>query len=157
GHPPSNPGRGSIRRPGIPWPGPPRHPTCYPGVRGADLPQKARPGRTPPRLPMTRTASSRPPGCPVLAALAAGLALAPVARAAEPWTALADPDNSLSFRFLRSGQPVFRVGLAGWGPKWAWVGLQSGQKADGERLSAGVPFVVNKDTGEVINVRFEAS
>ena len=92
-----------------------------------------------------------------LAAMAAVMALAPVARSAEPWTALIDPDSALSIRFLHSGEPVFRVGLAGWGPKWAWVGLQSKQKAEGNRLSAHVPFVVNKGAGEVIDVRFEAS
>jgi hypothetical protein len=85
------------------------------------------------------------------------LIAAPAARAAEPWTALTDPDNALSLHFLHDGRPVFRADLAGWGPKWAWVGMQSKQKADGDRLSAGVPFVVNKDAGEVVNVRFEAT
>jgi hypothetical protein len=75
---------------------------------------------------------------------------------AAQWTALIDPDNSLSFNFLREGRPVFRIGLGGWGPKWAWVGVQSRQKAEGERLSLHTPFVVNKEKGEVIDVRFEA-
>jgi hypothetical protein len=97
------------------------------------------------------------PGRMGLSALAAVLLMGPAARAAEPWTALVDPDNSLSFRFFHAGQPVFRVGLGGWGPKWAWVGLQSKQKAEGDRLAARVPFVVNKDTGEVIDVHFEAA
>jgi hypothetical protein len=90
------------------------------------------------------------------AALAAVLLLAPAARAAGPWTALIDPDNSLSFSFLRGEQPVFRLGLGGWGPRWAWVGVQARQKAEGDRLSVRVPFVVNKDKGEAIDVRFEA-
>jgi hypothetical protein len=76
--------------------------------------------------------------------------------AAPPWTALIDPENSLSFNFLRDDRPVFHLGLGGWGPKWAWVGIQGRQKAEGERLSLRVPFVVNKDKGEVIDVRFEA-
>ncbi len=90
------------------------------------------------------------------AALAAIFLLSSGARAAGPWAALIDPDNSLSFNFLRDDRPVFRVGLGGWGPKWAWVGVESHQKAEGDRLSARVPFVVNKDKGEVIDVRFEA-
>jgi hypothetical protein len=90
------------------------------------------------------------------AALAGVLMLSPVARAAEPWTALIDPDNSLSFNFLRGEQPVFRLGLGGWGPNWAWVGLQARQKADGDRLSVRVPFIANKDKEELIDVRFEA-
>jgi hypothetical protein len=67
-----------------------------------------------------------------------------------------NPDNSLSFSFLREGRPVFQVGLGGWGPKWAWVGIQSRQKADGKRLAVRAPFVVNQDKGEVIDVQFEA-
>lgn len=69
---------------------------------------------------------------PHWAALAAVLVLAPAGRAADPWTALADPENSLSVRVLRGGESVFRVGLAGWGPKWAWVGMQSKWEADGD-------------------------
>ncbi len=90
------------------------------------------------------------------AALVVVLLLSSTARAADRWTALIDPDNSLTFNFLRGERPVFRLGLIGWGPKWAWQGLQAKQKADGERLSVRVPFVVNKDNGETIDVRFEA-
>jgi hypothetical protein len=95
-------------------------------------------------------------GLPRRAALAALLILASTAPAAEPWNAVIDPDNSLSFSFLRADLPVFQVGLGGWGPQWAWVGLEARQKADGKRLSVRAPFVVNKDKGEVIDVRFEA-
>ena len=94
---------------------------------------------------MTPTAPRPRPGRLILAALLTTLTLSPAARAAEPWTALADPDNALSLHFLHDGKPVFGAGLSGWGPKWAWVGMQSKPKADGEKLSAGVPFVVNKD------------
>ncbi len=92
-------------------------------------------------------------GCAALLAL---VALTSSASAAGTWGALIDPDNSLAFSFLRDGRPAFRVSLGGWGPKWAWVGVQTHQKAEGGRLSAHVPFVVNKDKGEVIEVRFEA-
>src|SRR5690348_15911334 len=88
------------------------------------------------------------------AALAAVLLLGPVARADEPWSALIDPDNSLSFSFLRGDQPVFRLGLGGWGPGWAWAGMHAREKAEGDRLSLRVPFVVNKDKGEAIDVHF---
>jgi hypothetical protein len=89
-------------------------------------------------------------------ALAALLILAPAAPAAGPWSALVDPDNSLSFNFLHDGRPVFRVGLSGWAPKWTWVGMQARQKGEDGRLAVRVPFVVNKDTGETIDVHFEA-
>lgn len=90
------------------------------------------------------------------AVVAAVLLLGPAAQAAGPWSALLDPENSLSFSFLREDKPVFRVGLGGWGPRWAWVGMRSQKKADGKRLSADVPFVVNKDKGETIDVHFQA-
>src|SRR5262245_50881168 len=89
------------------------------------------------------------------AALAAVLILAAVAPAAQSWSALIDPDNSLSFRFLRDGKPVFRLGVIGWGPRWAWVGMGSKQKAEDDRLSVRLPFVVNKDKGEAIDVHFQ--
>src|SRR3954468_14133491 len=95
-------------------------------------------------------------GAPRWAALTAFLVLASTAPAAEPWSAVIDPDNSLSFRFLHADRPVFQVGLGGWGPKWPWVGLQARQKAEGKRLSARAPFVVSKDKGEVIDVQLEA-
>ena len=100
-----------------------------------------------------RAGAIRRPGWAALISL---LVLVSTASAAEPWSALIDPDNSLTFRFLRDEQPVFRVGLGGWGPKWAWVGVQARQKAEDGRLSVRVPFVVNKDKGEVIDVHFEA-
>src|SRR5712691_5648852 len=93
-------------------------------------------------------------GLPRWAALTALLILASATSAAEPWSAVINPDNSLSFSFLRAERPVFQVGLGGWGPQWAWVGLQAREKADGKRLSVRVPFVVNQDKGEVIDVQF---
>ncbi len=90
------------------------------------------------------------------AALTILLILASAAPAAEPWSALINPDNSLSFSFLHDDRPVFDLALGGWGPQWAWVGMDSRQKAEDGRLSAHVPFVVNKDKGEVIDVHFEA-
>ncbi len=90
-------------------------------------------------------------------ALIALLVLAASSPAAEPWSALINPDNSLSFRFRHDDRPAFDVSLGGWGPKWAWVGLDSKQKAKEGRLSAHVPFVVDKDKGEAIDVHFEAS
>jgi hypothetical protein len=90
------------------------------------------------------------------AALAVIFLLGSGVRASESWTALLDPDNSLSFNFLHGDKPVFHLGLGGWGPNWAWVGLNARQKADGDRLSVRVPFTVNKDKGEVIDVHFEA-
>src|SRR5258707_9402193 len=95
-------------------------------------------------------------GPPRWAALTALLNLDSPAPAAGPWSAVINPDNSLSFSFLRADLPVFEVGLGGWGPQWAWVGLEARQKADGKRLSVRAPFVVNKDKGEVIDVQFEA-
>ncbi|HVS38296.1 MAG TPA: hypothetical protein VMS17_22250 [Gemmataceae bacterium] len=93
---------------------------------------------------------------PVWAALIAVLLLAAAASAAEPWTALINPDNSLAFSFLHDDRPVFDVSLGGWGPKWAWIGLDAHEKAENGKVTSHVPFVVNKDKGETIDVRFEA-
>jgi hypothetical protein len=93
---------------------------------------------------------------PGWAALAALLILASAAPAAEPWSALINPDNSLAFNILRDDKPVFNLSLGGWGPQWAWVGMDAHQKAEDGRVSARVPFVVNKDKGEAIDVHFEA-
>lgn len=79
-----------------------------------------------------------------------------VALAAEPWTALVSPENSLEFKFLKADAQVFHLGLGGWGPKWQWVGVGAKQKAAGDRLDVTVPFVVNKASGEVIDIRFRA-
>lgn len=84
----------------------------------------------------------------LLAALAAG--------AAEPWSALVSPENSLEFKFIRNDAPVFHLGLGGWGPKWQWVGLGSQQRATGDSLDVTVPFVVNRPAGEIIDIRFQA-
>ena len=89
-------------------------------------------------------------------ALTTLLFLSSPAVASESWSVLLDPDNSLSFNFLFDDRQVFQTGLGGWGPKWAWVGIQSRQKAENGRLSLRVPFVVNKDKGEAIDVHFEA-
>lgn len=90
------------------------------------------------------------------AALMVALILGSGARATGAWSALINPDNSLSFNFLHSDQPVFRMDLIGWGPRWAWVGVHSRQKTEDDRLSVRVPFIVNKDKGEAINVQFQA-
>jgi hypothetical protein len=90
-------------------------------------------------------------------ALAAGVLLfAGAAMAAEPWTAVISPQNSLEFGFVKDDAPVFRMGLGGWGPKWAWVGVSAKDKATGDRLTTTVPFVVNRASGEVIDIKFEA-
>jgi hypothetical protein len=101
----------------------------------------------------TSNTGSGPSGWLSLAVLFLAATLAP---AAEPWSAIINPENTLSFNFLRDDRPVFHIGMGGWGPKWAWVGIEAKQKADGKKLSVRTPFIVNKDKGEVIDVQFEA-
>lgn len=90
----------------------------------------------------------------VLAGAMLGCAIG--ARAAEPWSAVISPDNSLRFHFARDGKPVFAVGLGGWGPKWAWVGIHAKDRATGEQLVTSAPFVANKERGEAISVKCQA-
>ena len=92
------------------------------------------------------------------AILAFGLACALTASApaAEPWSAIISPENSVQFSFVKDTTPVFRLGLGGWGPNWAWVGVGATEKAMGDKLVTTVPFVVNKANGEVIDIKFQA-
>ena len=84
------------------------------------------------------------------------LLLGGAAPAAEPWAAILSPQNSLEFGFVKDDTPVFRINMAGWGPKWAWVGLDAKGMAQGDKLTTKAPFVVNKASGEVIDVQFQA-
>ena len=90
--------------------------------------------------------------------LALGLASASAvsALAAEPWSAIISPENSVQFTFIKDTTPVFRLGMGGWGPKWSWVGPGSSAKATGDRLLTTVPFVMNRANGEVIDIKFQA-
>ncbi len=73
-----------------------------------------------------------------------------------PWGAHLDPDDSLSFSFVRGEQVVFRFGLRGWGPGGAEITTTARDRAKNGRLSFRVPLVVNKDKGEVIDAQCEA-
>jgi hypothetical protein len=72
------------------------------------------------------------------------------------WIVLVDPENSLSFALLhgpKGGErAVGHVGMAGWGPKWAWAGISSKDKPKGE-FTVPAPFTVNKAAGQIIDVK----
>ena len=72
------------------------------------------------------------------------------------WRTLIAPDNSLSLMFLQADTHLFTTSLGGWGPNWGWVGLDSKEKATGDELILTVPFVVNKDAGQIITVKQRA-
>jgi hypothetical protein len=77
-------------------------------------------------------------------------------REPTPWSAHLDPDDSLSFSFLHGEQVVFRFGLREWARGWVPIKTVARDRAKGDRLSVRVPFVIDKDKGEVIDVQFEA-
>ncbi len=87
-------------------------------------------------------------------ALAAAVLPAAWANAQGTWSAVIDPENSLNFSFTKDQTPVCRLGLTGWGPSWAWVGVDAHEKAQGDRLSAKAEFVVDKSRGQVIQIKF---
>jgi hypothetical protein len=89
-------------------------------------------------------------------ALAGVLLSAARAEAQGTWSAVIDPENSLNFNFTKDLSPVCRLGLGGWGPNWAWVGVDAHDKAQGQRLSTNAEFVVDKSRGQVIQVKFRA-
>ncbi len=88
-------------------------------------------------------------------ALAAGISAA-AGPAEKPWSAVISPENSLTTTFLAEGKPAFHLSLAGWGPQWAWIGLQSERRAGPQRLVAPVRFEVNRGKGQVIDVKYQA-
>ena len=94
----------------------------------------------------------------LLAASMMLVAAAPApAGAAEGWSAILSPRNSLEVAFVRGSQPIFQVALAGWGPKWSWKGLHANKKGEGGKLAIDVPFVVDKAAGRVIDVKFQVA
>ncbi len=74
--------------------------------------------------------------------------------AAQGWSAVVSPDNSLEFYLVREQMLVGRLGMGGWGPNWQWVGLTAREKAATNGVH--VPFVVNRERGQEIEIRFEA-
>lgn len=72
---------------------------------------------------------------------------------------LVDPDNSFSFAILQGPhgheQSIGRIGLVGWGPKWAWAGVESREKPGGP-FNVRAPFVVNRSAGQAIDVGLSA-
>jgi hypothetical protein len=89
--------------------------------------------------------------------LCVALLIALHAWAAERWSAVVSPDNSLEFSFVKDQAPVCRLGLGGWGPNWQWVGLTPPPGAPGGRLITTVPFVVSQARGEVVEIGFQAA
>lgn len=78
------------------------------------------------------------------------------APAAESWSAVMSPENSLAFNFMQGTTRIGGINLAGWGPNWQWVGISSKTPATSERLSVTAPFVVNQARGQVIDIKFQA-
>ncbi|MFI5378661.1 MAG: hypothetical protein ACHRHE_05150 [Tepidisphaerales bacterium] len=78
------------------------------------------------------------------------------ALAQDKWSAILAPQNTLELGFVRGTSPVMRLSLGGWGPNWAWVGVSSKDKTTADKHVASVPFVVNKATGQVIDIKFSA-
>jgi hypothetical protein len=89
----------------------------------------------------------------LIAMLASGL----VARGDAPWSAVVDPENSLSISFAQGTTPVFRLALGGWGPNWAWVGVSAKGMVQGEQLTVGTSFVVDQTRGQVIQIESRVS
>lgn len=88
----------------------------------------------------------------MLPALAALFLCLPGACAQEGWNALVSPDNSFNFAFLKGDTIAVNVSMVGWGPKWAWMGINGKGKMEGDEFVVNMPFAVNKQAGEVIDL-----
>src|SRR6185437_10131661 len=73
---------------------------------------------------------------------------------------LVDPANSISFSLLHGPQnaetSIGHISMAGWGPKWAWAGIHSGDKPQGPFV-VSAPFVVNKGAKQTIAVQLHVT
>ena len=88
--------------------------------------------------------------------LGAALFISAQAWAAEHWSAVISPDNSLEFSLVKDQALVGRLGLGGWGPNWQWVGITPPRGDPSEGLLTAVPFVIDQAKGEVIEIGFQA-
>lgn len=79
------------------------------------------------------------------------------ASAADTWSALISPSNSMEFKFLKDQTPVAHATVIGWGPNWQWVGVSAKDKAKTDKLDVSTKFVVNQQRGEVIDIRLQVS
>ena len=70
--------------------------------------------------------------------------------------ALIGTDNSFKFTFYKDQKPVANLGIIGWGPNWAWRGLEAKQRTQGDELNATTVLESNKDAGEVIGIALKA-
>ena len=60
---------------------------------------------------------------------------------AEEMTVL--PENSSVLAFFHDGNPYFELALAGWGPKWSWMGVRGRIEAEDGRTIATNRSTVN--------------
>ncbi len=70
-----------------------------------------------------------------LAPLAALLAC-PLAGAAEPYRVALDTKNSFGYFFLFGSQPLARLAVTAWGPKWTWTPVLAHQKGVEKAVAA---------------------
>jgi len=73
------------------------------------------------------------------------------------WAVLADSQNGFDFTLLRGHAAVGHVGIAGWGPNWAWAGIDGKPNAGDAAYEASGPFVVNQSAGQVIGVKLRVT
>lgn len=59
---------------------------------------------------------------------------------AQEWLVLPSPDNSLDLKLVEGKKPALHLATAGWGPKWAWVGVSSKTKGQNGKLDITFPF-----------------
>ncbi len=76
--------------------------------------------------------------------------------APDAWAVLVNPENAFAFSILKGQKAIGQISIAGWGPNWAWTGL-SGKPRTGDTFSTSAPFVVNKATGQVIDVQLHVT
>ena len=70
------------------------------------------------------------------------------------WTALIDSANSYSFHVFKGKTPICSTGLTGWGPHWAWFGIDADVKGTEHDVVVDKPLLVQP--GQSIDCSYHA-
>ncbi|HAZ62976.1 MAG TPA: hypothetical protein DCZ72_05115 [Armatimonadetes bacterium] len=88
----------------------------------------------------------------VVAVAAVVAACGPGSAQVPPWLVVLSPDNALGFQFVRQGEVWLSWSPVGWGPNWAWRGLDAQGGAVDGGYEARLAFAAGTTPDQVINL-----
>jgi hypothetical protein len=66
------------------------------------------------------------------------------------WLVIPNPKASTRMEVFDGQKSILNINLAGWGPRWRWVGIKATERRPGNLLALDVPFVVDPDPAKAI-------